>query len=194
MSLLEVKNLQVRVDDVKFSTAFATVNKRRVTHHGPNGSGNRRLSHVHRRQAGYEVTRGEILFEGGGRLEMAPDERAARASPRLPVSGGNPGVATMTSCARRSTPSARRAAKRILYPDFLKKVRAVAASLNIPQDMLPVASMWFRRREKRTRFCRWRVEAEPVHPRPRWIPPRHRRAGGSPPTASTRCVANRAMV
>jgi len=60
-------------------------------------SGKSTLSHVIAGKPGYEVTSGEILFEGEDVLAMSPDERAAKGRlPRVPVSGGNPGVATMT--------------------------------------------------------------------------------------------------
>src|SRR5467141_1812659 len=140
MSLLEVKNLQVRVDDREILHGLSlTVNKGEVhAIMGPNGSGKSTLSHVIAGKPGYEVTGGEILFEGEDLLEMAPDERAAKGvflAFQYPVE--IPGVATMTFL--RTALNAQRKARgesEFSTPDFLKKVRAVAASLNIPQDML----------------------------------------------------------
>ncbi len=140
MPLLEVKNLQVRVDEREILHGLSlTVNKGEVhAIMGPNGSGKSTLSHVIAGKPGYEVTGGEILFEGEDLLEMAPDERAAKGvflAFQYPVE--IPGVATMTFL--RTALNAQRKARgesEFSTPDFLKKVRAVAASLNIPQDML----------------------------------------------------------
>ena len=43
---------------------------------GPNGSGKSTLSHVISGRDGYEVTEGEILYQGKNLLDMAPEERA----------------------------------------------------------------------------------------------------------------------
>ena len=43
---------------------------------GPNGSGKSTLSHVLMGHPGYEVTEGEVLFEGVNLLDMAADERS----------------------------------------------------------------------------------------------------------------------
>jgi Fe-S cluster assembly ATP-binding protein len=105
---------------------------------GPNGSGKSTLSHVIAGKPGYEVTGGEILFRGEDLLEMSPDERAAKGvflAFQYPVE--IPGVATMNFL--RTALNAQRKARgesELSTPDFLKKVREVAKSLNIPQDML----------------------------------------------------------
>ena len=140
MPLLEVKNLQVRVDEREILHGLSlTVNEGEVhAIMGPNGSGKSTLSHVIAGKPGYEVTAGEILFRGESLLEMSPDERAAKGvflAFQYPVE--IPGVATMTFL--RTALNAQRKARgesEFSTPDFLKKVRAVAASLNIPQDML----------------------------------------------------------
>src|SRR2546430_7138016 len=65
MPLLEVKDLQVRVEDREILHGLTlTVNKGEVhAIMGPNGSGKSTLSHVIAGKPGYEVTGGEILFE-----------------------------------------------------------------------------------------------------------------------------------
>jgi Fe-S cluster assembly ATP-binding protein len=140
MSLLQVKNLQVRVEEREILHGLSlTVNPGEVhAIMGPNGSGKSTLSHVIAGKPGYEVTGGEILFKGEDLLEMAPDERAAKGvflAFQYPVE--IPGVATMTFL-RTALNAQRKARGESEYstPDFLKKVREVAASLNIPQDML----------------------------------------------------------
>src|SRR3954469_25042544 len=43
---------------------------------GPNGSGKSSLAHVLAGREGYEVTGGEVLFEGKNLLELEPEDRA----------------------------------------------------------------------------------------------------------------------
>jgi Fe-S cluster assembly ATP-binding protein len=140
MSLLEVKNLKVRVEDNEILHGLSLIVNPGEVHAimGPNGSGKSTLSHVIAGKPGYEVTSGEILFKGEDLLEMSPDERAAKGvflAFQYPVE--IPGVATMTFL-RTALNAQRKARGESEYstPDFLKKVREVAKSLNIPQDML----------------------------------------------------------
>lgn len=140
MPLLEVKNLHVRVEEREILHGLSlTVNKGEIhAIMGPNGSGKSTLSHVLAGKDGYEVTGGEVLFEGEDVLEMEPEERAAKGlflAFQYPVE--IPGVATMTFL--RTALNAQRKARgeeELSTPDFLKKVREVSARLNIPQDML----------------------------------------------------------
>ena len=139
-ALLEVKGLKVQVEDNEILHGLDLVVNEGEVHAimGPNGSGKSTLSHVIAGKPGYEVTGGEILFRGEDLLEMEPDERAAKGvflAFQYPVE--IPGVATMTFL--RTALNAQRKARgegELSTPDFLKKVREVAARLNIPQDML----------------------------------------------------------
>jgi Fe-S cluster assembly ATP-binding protein len=140
MALLEVKNLQVSVADREILHGLnLTVNAGEVhAIMGPNGSGKSTLSHVIAGKPGYEVTGGQILFKGEDLLEMDPDQRAAKGvflAFQYPVE--IPGVATMTFL--RTALNAQRKARgeeEFSTPDFLKRVREVASSLGIPQEML----------------------------------------------------------
>ncbi|KRQ96390.1 Fe-S cluster assembly ATPase SufC [Bradyrhizobium valentinum] len=140
MSWLEVKDLKVRVEDREILHGLTlTVNPGEVhAIMGPNGSGKSTLSHVIAGKPGYEVTDGQILFRGEDLLEMEPDERAAKGVfPAFQYPVEIPGVATMNFL--RTALNAQRKARgesEFSKPDFLKKVREVAKSLNIPQDML----------------------------------------------------------
>jgi len=139
-ALLEVKGLKVQVEDNEILHGLdLTVNEGQIQAiMGPNGSGKSTLSHVIAGKPGYEVTGGEILFKGEDLLAMAPEERAAKGvflAFQYPVE--IPGVATMTFL--RTALNAQRKARgesEFSTPDFLKKVKEVAANLSIPQDML----------------------------------------------------------
>jgi len=80
MSLLDVKNLKVRVEEREILHGLSlTVNPGEVhAIMGPNGSGKSTLSHVIAGKPGYEVTDGEVLLNGENLLEMQPNERAAK--------------------------------------------------------------------------------------------------------------------
>src|ERR1700686_4275697 len=139
-ALLEIRKLQAEIGGRRiFDGLSLTVNAGEIhAIMGPNGAGKSTLSYVLAGKPGYEITGGEILFEGEDLLAMSPDERSAKGvflAFQYPVE--IPGVATMTFL--RTALNAQRKARgesEFSTPDFLKKVRAVAASLNIPQDML----------------------------------------------------------
>src|SRR5664280_733110 len=140
MPLLEVKDLQVRVEEREILHGLSlTVNKGEVhAIMGPNGSGKSTLSHVIAGKPGYEVTGGEILFNGENLLEMSPDQRAAKGvflAFQYPVE--IPGVATMNFL--RTALNAQRKARgepEFSTPDFMKLVRDTSAHLGVNQEML----------------------------------------------------------
>ena len=78
MSLLEIKNLHASVNGVEILKGIdLTINPGEVhSIMGPNGSGKSTLAGVLARRESYEVSRGEILFNGKGLLEMKPEEAA----------------------------------------------------------------------------------------------------------------------
>src|SRR6202140_3994680 len=78
MSLLEIKNLKVRVDDREILKGInLTINSGQVhSIMGPNGSGKSTLAQVLARRESYEITQGEVLFQGKNLLEMKPEEAA----------------------------------------------------------------------------------------------------------------------
>src|SRR6516164_6825134 len=76
--MLEIKNLHAKVDDNGILRGIdLTVNAGEVhAIMGPNGSGKSTLAGVLAGREAYEVTEGQVLFEGKDLLEMDPEERA----------------------------------------------------------------------------------------------------------------------
>ena len=172
MSLLEVKDLQVRVEDREILHGLSlTVNPGEVhAIMGPNGSGKSTLSHVIAGKPGYEVTGGEILYRGEDLLEMSPDERAAKGvflAFQYPVE--IPGVVTMhfLHVALNAQRKAR-GESQLTTPEFLKKAYAAAASSEYSARNAQARRQCrlFRRREEAQRdFADGAVRACRLHPR-----------------------------
>jgi len=78
MALLEVNDLHARVEEKEILKGInLTVNAGEVhAIMGPNGSGKSTLAGVLSGRDAYEVTGGEVLFEGKDLLELEPEERA----------------------------------------------------------------------------------------------------------------------
>jgi Fe-S cluster assembly ATP-binding protein len=76
--MLSIKNLHVRVDGKEIIRGLDLEVNAGEVHAimGPNGSGKSTLAHVLAGRDGYEVTDGEILYEGKNLLEMPAEERA----------------------------------------------------------------------------------------------------------------------
>jgi Fe-S cluster assembly ATP-binding protein len=78
MAMLEVRNLQVKAEDKPILRGINLTVDRGEVHAimGPNGSGKSTLARALAGHPGYEVTGGEILYEGKDLLDMPADERA----------------------------------------------------------------------------------------------------------------------
>jgi Fe-S cluster assembly ATP-binding protein len=76
--MLEIKNLHVRVADKEILRGVNLSVPKGEVHAvmGPNGSGKSTLSHVLAGRADFEVTAGEVMFDGEDLLAMAPELRA----------------------------------------------------------------------------------------------------------------------
>ena len=78
--MLEIKDLRAAVDGKDILTGVNLSVAQGEVHAimGPNGSGKSTLAHVLAGRDGYEVTGGEILFDGSSLLDLTPEERACR--------------------------------------------------------------------------------------------------------------------
>ena len=78
MSLLEIKSLHVRVDNHEILKGIDLQVNAGEVHSimGPNGSGKSTLARALSGHPQYQVTDGQVLFEGRDLLAMDPDERA----------------------------------------------------------------------------------------------------------------------
>ena len=140
MALLEIKSLHASVDDKAILNGLDLTIGSGEVHAimGPNGSGKSTLSHALSGREGYEVTDGEVLFDGKDLLEMEADERAREGvflAFQYPVE--IPGV-TSTTFLRTAVNAVRqhRGESPFDAMDFVKYIREKAASLNVSDDML----------------------------------------------------------
>ncbi len=140
--MLEIKNLHVKIADdekVILKGLNLTVPKGEVhAIMGPNGAGKSTLAYVLAGRSDYEVTEGDILWNGESLLELAPHERAAKGvflAFQYPME--IPGVAGLTFL-RTAANAVRKKRNQAEYttPEFMKIVREKAAGLNIEYEML----------------------------------------------------------
>lgn len=140
--MLEIKNLHVKIadEDKVILNGIDLVVPTGEVHAimGPNGSGKSTLAYVIAGREDYEVTQGDILWNGESILGMSPDERAAKGvflAFQYPME--IPGVAGLTFL-RTATNAVRkkRGQEELSTPAFMKLVKEKAASLNIDIDML----------------------------------------------------------
>ncbi|WP_186397852.1 Fe-S cluster assembly ATPase SufC [Stappia sp. P2PMeth1] len=140
--MLEIKNLHARIaeDGTEILRGIDLVVKPGEVHAimGPNGSGKSTLSYILAGKDDYEVTEGDIVYNGQSLLDLAPDERAAAGvflAFQYPIE--IPGVATMTFL--KTALNAQRKARgedELSTPEFMKRVKEKAGELQITMDML----------------------------------------------------------
>jgi Fe-S cluster assembly ATP-binding protein len=138
--MLEIKNLVVQIEDNRILNGLnLTVNDGEVAAiMGPNGSGKSTLSYVIAGKEDYEVLDGEIVLDGQNLLELEPSERSAAGvflAFQYPLE--IPGVSTMTFL--KAALNAQLRAKgegELSTPDFIKRVNAAGAKLEINKDFL----------------------------------------------------------
>jgi len=142
--MLEIKNLHVTVDDEGESKEILkglslSVGEGEVhAIMGPNGSGKSTLSYVLSGREGYDITGGEILYQGRDLTAMAPEERAAAGiflAFQYPLEIA--GVGTMTFL--RTALNAQRKLRgedEVDAASFMRLIRQKAQDLKIDNDML----------------------------------------------------------
>ena len=138
--MLEIRDLHASVEDQAILNGLDLSVGAGEVHAvmGPNGSGKSTLSYVLSGREGYEVDRGEVLYDGRDLLELEPEERAAAGlflAFQYPVE--IPGVGTMTFLRTALNALRRgRGEDELDAMQFLRVVRQKARALGIGDDML----------------------------------------------------------
>ncbi len=140
--MLEIKNLHVKLADegreILKGLSLTVPNGEVHAIMGPNGSGKSTLAYVLAGRDGYEITDGDILWNGESIIDMEPDERAAKGvflAFQYPME--IPGVAGLTFL-RTALNAVRkkRGEAELTTPAFLKLAKEKGQKLNIDIEML----------------------------------------------------------
>ena len=138
--MLTISNLHAKVDDNEILRGIdLTINAGEVhAIMGPNGSGKSTLAGVLAGRSAYEVTEGEVLYEGKDLLDMDPEERAREGvflAFQYPVE--IPGVSnTYFLKAALNALRKHRGLEEVDAMDFLKLVKQKIKALHIDEDLL----------------------------------------------------------
>jgi Fe-S cluster assembly ATP-binding protein len=140
--MLEIRNLHAKIaeEGTEILKGVTLTVPRGEVHAimGPNGSGKSTLAYILAGREDYEITDGDILWNGESIVEMPPDERAAKGvflAFQYPLE--IPGVGTMTFL--RTSVNAvrkRRGIAELTTPEFMKLLKAKAAELGVKDEML----------------------------------------------------------
>ena len=137
MSVLEIKDLHVAIDDKEILKGVNLVMKTGEIHAimGPNGTGKSTLSAAIMGNPNYEVTKGEILFDGKNILDLEVDERA-RLGLFLAMQYPSeiPGISN-AEFMRAAMNARREEDDKISVMQFLKKLDKKMELLNMPEEM-----------------------------------------------------------
>jgi len=138
--IIEIKNLHAEIDGTEILKGIDPTIEAGKVHAimGPNGSGKSTLSYVLAGRDGYEVTKGDILFNGKSILELAPEERAAVGiflAFQYPVE--IPGV-QMTTFLKTALNAVlkERGEEELDAIGFLKLMKSTCAKLGIDDEMM----------------------------------------------------------
>jgi Fe-S cluster assembly ATP-binding protein len=143
MALLELKNLHVALEDgteiVKGVDLAVDTNQIHAIM-GPNGSGKSTLAYALMGHPAYEITEGQILFDGEDVTELEADERAQRGLfLAFQYPHAIPGV-TVTSFLRSALNAIRKARNNgeddpVKIPEFRKDLMAAMEKLGVSRDL-----------------------------------------------------------
>src|SRR3954471_10769988 len=143
MSLLEIKNLHVALEDgteIVKGVDLAIDQGEVHAVMGPNGSGKSTLAYSLMGHPAYEITDGEILFDGENLVEMGADARAQRGLfLAFQYPHAVPGV-TVTNFLRSAINSVRKARNNgeddpIPIPEFRKEILAQMDRLEVSREL-----------------------------------------------------------
>ncbi|HTQ70327.1 MAG TPA: Fe-S cluster assembly ATPase SufC [Acidocella sp.] len=138
--MLEIKNLHARIGDAEILKGVTLTIPDGQVHAimGPNGAGKSTLSYVLSGRDGYEVTQGEVTYNGENILEMEPEDRAAAGlflafqyPVELPGVGNANFLRTALNAIRR-----KRGEEELDAVAFLKLARAAVKQLAMKEDFL----------------------------------------------------------
>jgi Fe-S cluster assembly ATP-binding protein len=138
--MLEIKNLHARIGDKEILKGVSLTVPDGEIHAimGPNGAGKSTLSYVLSGREGYEVTEGEVTYNGQNVLELAPEDRAAAGiflafqyPVELPGVGNANFLRTALNAIRR-----KRGEDELDAVKFLKLARAAVKNLSMNDDVL----------------------------------------------------------
>ena len=140
MSLLEIKNAKLKLDDKDILKGLSLSVSKGEVHAimGPNGSGKSTLSYMLAGRDGYELESGEVFLEGQSLSDMEADERARSGlflAFQYPVE--LPGVGGM-SFLREAVNSRRKflGEEELDHLVFVKEARKVASKMFVKDEML----------------------------------------------------------
>ena len=138
--MLTIKNLHARVEEKEILKGINLQVNAGEIHAimGPNGSGKSTLAAVLAGREGYEVTQGEVIFEGQNLLDMDPEVRAREGiflAFQYPVE--IPGVSVINFMKTAINEIRKhRGEEPMKAPDFLKLMKEKAALVEIEPKML----------------------------------------------------------
>jgi Fe-S cluster assembly ATP-binding protein len=138
--MLEIKDLHASVEQKEILRGINLKVNAGEVHAimGPNGSGKSTLAHVLAGRDGYQITRGEVLYEGKDLLAMPPEERAREGvflAFQYPVEIA--GVSNMYFLrAALNTIRKHRALDELDAMDFLKTVREKMKILDMDETLM----------------------------------------------------------
>ena len=143
MAQLEIRNLHVALEDgteiVKGVDLEVDLGQKHAIM-GPNGSGKSTLAYALMGHPAYEVTEGQILFDGEDLTELGADERAQRGLfLAFQYPHAIPGV-TVTSFLRSAINAQRKAANGgeddpVRIPEFRTDLLAAMEDLKVPREL-----------------------------------------------------------
>lgn len=138
--MLKIKNLHATIEGTEILKGINLEINPGEVHAvmGPNGSGKSTLANVLAGHEGFEVTDGEIIYEGENLLDMAPEERAREGiflAFQYPIEIPGISNATLLKTAINEIRKAHEQ-EEISAKDFMQRTKKYAELLNMPGDLI----------------------------------------------------------